>query len=133
MDPGVIVARRKWFLSAACGSRKELVTRRRIVVNRNELRGMWRKSAGKKSLALMLAVMPAALWSSAAVGANLTWDSSGSHPAAPVDGSGNWNTLTADWSNGTVPDVVWDNVSTAVFGSGGTAGIVTINDASGTV
>lgn len=58
----------------------------------------------------------------------LTWDASGANPGAPTDGSGNWNTSPpARWSNGG-SDVVWDNLSTAVFGSSnGAAGTVTIN------
>src|SRR4051794_440179 len=66
--------------------------------------------------------------------ANLTWDSSGANPANPADGSGLWNSTTAaNWSNG-ASDIVWDNVSTAVFGShNGAAGTVTIDDPSTTV
>lgn len=65
--------------------------------------------------------------------ANLTWNSGGATPGNPADGPGNWDTLTAWWSNGT-SDVVWDNVSTAVFGhANGAAGTVTIDDTSGTV
>lgn len=64
--------------------------------------------------------------------ANLTWDSSEGNAGAPVDGSGNWNTVSANWSNGTV-DTGWINGSAAMFGNNGTAGIVTIDDSSGTV
>ena len=64
----------------------------------------------------------------------LTWDASGSNPGAPTDGSGNWDaTAAANWSNGAA-DSVWDNASTAQFGSNnGAAGTVTIDDVSGTV
>jgi fibronectin-binding autotransporter adhesin len=94
-----------------------------------------RKTIYRKSMAasLLMAVLPMGLLSSAAMAANLTWDSGGAHPTTPADGSGNWDTQTAFWSNGTT-DVVWDNVSTAVFGSNnGAAGTVTIDDASGSV
>ena len=68
--------------------------------------------------------------------ANLTWDSSGAHPAAPVDGSGLWDTNGANtvWSSG-ASDVVWDNISTAVFGAGNGSApyTATIDDASGGV
>ncbi len=75
---------------------------------------------------LLLAVAPS-------MAANLTWDSGGATAGNPADGPGNWDTLTAWWSNGT-SDVVWDNVSTAVFGhANGAAGTVTIDDVSGTV
>src|SRR4051794_1402058 len=62
--------------------------------------------------------------------AQLTWDSSGANPTAPVDGSGNWNTTSPLWSNGTA-DSIWtnDGSATAVFGFAagtGTAGTVTV-------
>ena len=68
--------------------------------------------------------------------ANLTWDSSGNHPAAPVDGSGVWDTIGTNtfWSSG-ASDATWDNVSIAVFGAGNGSApyTVTIDDASGGV
>lgn len=58
--------------------------------------------------------------------ATYTWDSSGANPSAPVDGSGNWDLSTADWSNH-YTDIVWPNDnSIATFGDGGTAGTVTV-------
>jgi autotransporter-associated beta strand protein len=52
--------------------------------------------------------------------ATLTWDSSGTSPASPVDGPGTWSTTAANWSNGTV-DSAWNNSAdsgaTASFGS----------------
>ena len=67
--------------------------------------------------------------------ANLTWDGSGTHPAAPVDGTGLWDTAAAFWTSGGASDVVWDNASTAVFGAGNGSApyTVTIDDVSGTV
>lgn len=76
-------------------------------------------------------LMAAALLATQARAANtsFTWDSSGANPTSPVDGDGNWDTTTdANWSNGT-NDVTWPAIgtsNTAVFGSGGTAGTVTI-------
>jgi fibronectin-binding autotransporter adhesin len=67
--------------------------------------------------------------------ATFTWDSSGLNPITPTDGGGFWDIVGTNtvWSNGT-SDVVWDNASTAVFGhNNGAAGIVTIDDGSGTV
>lgn len=64
----------------------------------------------------------------AARAAELTWDSSGANPSAPVDGSGLWDTTSALWSNGAV-DSAWVNaaVDTAVFGANnGAAGTVTV-------
>ena len=60
----------------------------------------------------------------------LTWDSSGTSPAAPVDGSGTWNTTSVNWSNGTA-DAAWSNSSDSgdpvTFGANnGTAGTVTL-------
>jgi autotransporter-associated beta strand protein len=52
-----------------------------------------------------------------AMGATLTWDPS-SHPATGSDASGNWNTATTNWSNGS-SDVAWINGSIAGFGAGG--------------
>jgi autotransporter-associated beta strand protein len=77
--------------------------------------------------------LAAAAWTAPATAANLTWDANPTNPAAPNDGSGNWNTATdMNWSNG-VSDTVWVNGETALIGNGGAAGTVTINDASGTV
>ena len=84
-----------------------------------------------KLLALAVGPMVAAMWASPAQ-AQLTWDASGADPAAPTDGTNNWDTSTADWSNGT-SDVPWANGEIATIGSGGPAGTITIDDASGTV
>jgi len=62
--------------------------------------------------------------------ATFTWDALGASPAEPADGPGNWDTVTALWSNKTA-DAVWNNVgaSVAVFGnSNGAAGIVTLGN-----
>ena len=70
-----------------------------------------------------LAVAGMARFASAA---SLTWDSSGTNAASPVDGSGTWDTSSSLWSNGS-SDIVWPNDTTiAVFGNGGTAGTVTL-------
>jgi len=57
--------------------------------------------------------------------ATLTWDASGSNPAAPTDGAGNWTTANANWSNGSA-DGVWTNGNSAIFGSGGAGGTVSV-------
>jgi autotransporter-associated beta strand protein len=76
--------------------------------------------------AVFLATLPAAAQT-------LTWDANPTNPTAPNDGSGNWNTTTdANWSDGT-NDFMWVTGDTASIGNGGTAGIITINDGSGTV
>jgi autotransporter-associated beta strand protein len=55
-----------------------------------------------------------------AVSAVLTWDAN-TTTAGAQDGSGNWdNGITANWWNGSA-DVVWGNLDSAVFGSGGTS------------
>ena len=58
----------------------------------------------------------------------LTWDNLGASPTDPADGSGNWDTATALWSNGAT-DAVWGNSANveAVFGhNNGAAGTVTV-------
>lgn len=60
----------------------------------------------------------------------LTWDATGMNGADPADGSGNWDTVTALWSNGAT-DAVWVNGAStgAVFGNGnGAAGTVTVGN-----
>lgn len=62
---------------------------------------------------------------------SLTWDASGSNPGAPTDGGGTWSISAANWSNGT-SDAPWSPGNSAVIGSNnGTAGTITIGDASG--
>ena len=89
----------------------------------------------RKFTKMAMAVPPlvGALWVVPCLGQTLTWDSSGSNPLTPADGSGNWNTTTdANWSNGAA-NSTWVNGNVPSIGSGGVAGIVTINDISGTV
>jgi autotransporter-associated beta strand protein len=67
---------------------------------------------------------------------NLTWDASGSNPAAPTAGSGTWSTSAANWSNG-ASDSAWVNGATpALYDSasflgdlGGTNGAVALGSA----
>jgi fibronectin-binding autotransporter adhesin len=62
-----------------------------------------------------------------AAAATFTFDASGT--GALTDGSGTWNTTSANWWSGASPDVVWPNntSSIALFGTGsGTAGTVTV-------
>ena len=78
-------------------------------------------------LALSVAIAGAGALMPQFAKANLTWDSSGANAAAPVDGSGSWDTSSMLWSNG-ASDVVWPNDTTvASFGSAnGVAGTVTL-------
>src|SRR5215471_13088685 len=56
---------------------------------------------------------------------SMTWDASGTTPAAPVDGAGNWS------MNGS-GDNVWSPAYNAVIGShNGAAGTITITDPAG--
>jgi autotransporter-associated beta strand protein len=87
-----------------------------------------------KFLALAVGPMAAAMWASPAM-AQLTWDPGNTGGSGGSDGSGNWDTATANWWNGT-GDVPWINTDVASIGSnvvGEPAGIITIDDASGTV
>ena len=62
----------------------------------------------------------------------LTWDHLGASASDPADGSGNWDTATALWSNGST-DAVWNDaeVNISVFGHGnGAAGTVTVGNIS---
>ena len=93
------------------------------------------KTCRRSARWLALAAMPMAVGlASKADAISLTWDSGGTHPLAPVDGSGNWDTTTsALWSNG-LTDSVWINGDAAIFGSNnGVAGTVTIDDPSGVI
>jgi autotransporter-associated beta strand protein len=68
------------------------------------------------------------------LGSSMTWDVSGANPYAPTDGSGYWSITNANWSSGAggavgASDSVWSPGYNAVFGSGGTPGIVTNTDA----
>src|SRR5215212_1823238 len=77
-----------------------------------------RRAIQKRAKLFAVALMPtvAALWTSSALAQTLTWDASGANPAAPTDGSGNWNTTTdANWSNG-VSDSAWVNGDVAASG-----------------
>jgi autotransporter-associated beta strand protein len=80
---------------------------------------------------LMLAVAPAAVvLVTPALGATLTWDPL--QNALGSDGSGNWDTTSPAntvWATGAA-DVLWPATGvTAIFGAGGAAGTVTIDDA----
>lgn len=79
----------------------------------------------------LLLLAAAALTAPVLPAANLTWDSGGSSPTAPVDGSGVWNTSSANWTDGTTSRAWIDaNNDTAVFGGvSGTPGTVTLASA----
>ena len=89
------------------------------------------KKIGVRYARLSAAVV-AAIWSaSAAHGQTVTWDPSGAAP--PVDGSGNWDTISSQWFNGTTA-VAWSNVTpdSAVLGTGTSASTSPFNVALGT-
>jgi fibronectin-binding autotransporter adhesin len=77
---------------------------------------------------LMLAIVPAALATPVLATGTLTWDPLTSTTGS--DGSGSWDLTSLNWASSGA-DVVWpnDTSTTAVFGAGGTAGVVTINAA----
>src|SRR5271169_898073 len=82
----------------------------------------------RKIARLILAVAPVATFltsRSALATGTLTWDPT--HvPATPAGGSGNWDTVTSDWSNATA-DFVWpnDNATIALLNAG--SGTLTID------
>ncbi len=88
-----------------------------------------RMSTGVLLAAVMM--MGLGVFAPKAKAATLTWDSDATFANGSTDGSGTWDTATANWNNGAA-DVAWPNLvaDTAVFGNGGTAGTVTV---SGTV
>ncbi len=75
----------------------------------------WQPLRWRSGAVILLGFLSFAGFSS---GATLTWDSSGTSPASPADGGGNWNTSTVCWSNGTT-NAAWSNTSnaTAAFGN----------------
>ncbi len=88
------------------------------------------KTMKSKPFSLFAALLATTALISTASAANLTWDSTGLNPTAPLNGAGAWDTTSAFWSNGTT-DSIWNNAAsdTAVFGGGtstGTAGTVTL-------
>lgn len=89
------------------------------------------KSKSTRRLLLAATASSVLALSSSAFAADLTWDSSGTNPAAPVNGDGGWNTTDVRWSNGLL-DLPWINLTndTAVFGGDtttGAAGTVTLD------
>jgi fibronectin-binding autotransporter adhesin len=90
------------------------------------------KKAKQIALAAVIAAMPILFTVPVARAASVTWDSSGTSPASPVDGPGSWDAASTFWSNPTAStsaDTTWNNGNndTAVFGSNnGAADIVTI-------
>jgi fibronectin-binding autotransporter adhesin len=100
-------------------------------------RACGRNSTRRGMLAISLAVAGMS-WATQrqAKAQTLTWDASGhaTSTATVTDGSGNWDTLSSsNWFTGT-GDSAWVNGDSAVFGNAnGAAGIVTIDDPSGSV
>jgi autotransporter-associated beta strand protein len=74
---------------------------------------------------LARATVPALL-AGTAWGASVTWDPANN--LAGSDGSGTWSTGVANWASGG-SDAGWVNGDSAIFGSGGTAGTVSVSGA----
>ena len=58
-----------------------------------------------------------------------TWDASGTHPTAPTDGGGTWNTSSANWTNNAT-DVVFGNATTSqanIGAANGAAGTLAVS------
>jgi len=83
-----------------------------------------------KSLKLALASLLACVAALAPLpaAAQLTWDSDANAGNGATDGSGTWDTVTANWYNSGT-DAVWPNTTTsvAIIGNGGTAGTITVS------
>jgi opacity protein-like surface antigen len=78
-------------------------------------------AVARGKLALVVAAL--VLGGSPASAANRSWDPA--HNGTGSDGSGNWDTATANWAGS--PDFAWSNSANAsdvaVFGYSGTAGV----------
>src|SRR5262245_34841541 len=85
------------------------------------LRRLW--SMSRRFASSVLMVLAATIQSARAD--TLTWDASGANPTALIDGVGTWSMLDVRWSNGSI-DSVWTNGSSAIFGSGGAGGTITV-------
>ncbi len=57
----------------------------------------------------------------------VTWDGDANAGNGATDGSGTWDTALLNWFDG-VGDIAWPNtlLDAAIFGAGGTAGVVTL-------
>lgn len=79
---------------------------------------------------IALSVLGAAmLTAQSAAAAPLTWDSDGTYGTGITEGSGPWDTSTANWYGTVPPDQTWPNTTSddAIFGGGtGAAGAVTV-------
>ncbi len=66
------------------------------------------------------------VFSSSLQAASSTWDSDGNYANGITDGSGTWSTAGTNWY-ATTGDTAWTSGDTAVFGSTGTGGTVTLS------
>jgi hypothetical protein len=74
-----------------------------------------------RSVLVASAVLAVARVGTSANAGTLTWDSSGTHPTNPVDGSGTWDDSSVRWSTGSA-DQAWVDGNNAIIGHGnGTA------------
>jgi fibronectin-binding autotransporter adhesin len=92
-----------------------------------------RSARRRRFLALAVAAAGAGLAARSAVAAVVAYDSDANAANGATDGTGLWNTTTANWYNAsTATDVFFPGTyaDTAVFGAGGTAGTVTVGTVS---
>ncbi|WP_395719769.1 autotransporter-associated beta strand repeat-containing protein, partial [Prosthecobacter sp.] len=61
------------------------------------------------------------------LGATLTWDSTG-NATVGTDGDGTWDLTNTNWADDGVANFIWNNLTPddAIFGSGGTGGVITL-------
>ncbi len=74
--------------------------------------------------------------SAISLGNSLTWDASGTNPASPTDGSGNWGDAAANWTSGANggSDSGWATApgySAIIGANNGAAGVITITNTAG--
>ncbi|HRR34728.1 MAG TPA: autotransporter-associated beta strand repeat-containing protein [Kiritimatiellia bacterium] len=87
----------------------------------------WRLDVfGRRVTPRVMAVATVILWASLIKADTYTWSTATT--GAAQDGSGIWNTATANWVGAGGAHAAWNNAhgDTAAFGAGGTAGTVTV-------
>ncbi len=84
------------------------------------------RHASKPFIPVVLALLVQFAAAPSASATDLTWDIN-SGTSGPQDGSGNWDNSTANWWNGST-DITWTNANgdSAIFGSGGAGGTVSV-------
>jgi len=92
----------------------------------------WSSLVSRRAAPALAVLALGALCAPHAQAATLTFDADSNGANGATDGSATWNPATAtDWYNGATTDQAWGNSlappNIAVFGSGGTSGIVTVS------